>query len=237
MENQERVLTPEEHAGIGAGGGDEDGYAGEYDYSDTEEEPQNENLHSRIAAQCSKAATICQEARSLLKRLEGLKSQFDHVTKTVLPELLKEGNMKEFHTLDGLDVKLKEVTTGSFPSATKAAEAAARGEPEMLTRRVRIMRWLDANGYGHLIQREVSVHFDKSVEGKEKAERVTEVLKKIGVSAEKSFFIHPATFNKFCREALEQGKELPEEFRINKVQVAQLPSQYKVKWGSSSDEE
>lgn len=209
----------------------------EYDYSDAEPEPEQQNLHARIAAQCSKAATICEEAKRLLRQVEKLKAQFDHVTKTVLPELLKEGNMKEFHTLDGLDVELKEITTGSFPSATKAAEAAARGDSEMLTRRVKIMRWLDANNYGHLIQREVSVKFDKSLEGKQKAERVTEVLKKIGISAEKYFFIHPATFSKFCREALEQGKELPEDFRVTKIQIAQLPKQYKVKWGASSDEE
>lgn len=205
----------------------------EYDYEDAPEDKPSDNLLARLSAQGSQVEATAKEAKQCLARLAQLKQIHQHLTETVIPELMKEAGMKSFTTVSGIRIEVKEVITASFPSAS----TASKSEDE-LKRRVRIIRWLDSRGYGHLVQRQLNVTLEK--DQAELAQQISEDLRRKGVAVEKKFAIHFATFNKFARECLEQGIELPEDFRVFNKPIAQLPAAYKVSWaalqGNSSED-
>jgi len=195
-----------------------------FDYSEEQlPEAVPEDLLGRISYHCSEVRRLAVEAKRLIKELVQVKRQFEHLTKGVLPELMKEARGMKSFSVDGCEIKIKEVITASCP-------APGNTDPEQQKRRVKILRWLDANNFGHLITREFKVHFDKNAQSKAKSDELMAFLREKKQAFLNNSSVHYMTLNSFAAKCLDDGIELPPEFKLQQFEVAQLPKEYKIKW-------
>src|SRR4051812_13752070 len=94
---------------------DEERLAADFDYSE-EAVPEDvpADLLGKIKFHSADVLRLAVEAKRLIKNLLQVKAQFEHLTKTVLPELMKEAGMTYFDS-NGVPIELKELVTASCP--------------------------------------------------------------------------------------------------------------------------
>ncbi len=131
-----------------------------------------------------KAAEL--ELAAALKRVQDL-------TEKQIPELMDQVGMARFTTREGVLIKLEESVHG-YISKDRAAEAYL---------------WLEKNGHGQIIKRNVVVEF-----GVKQEEAAAELVKSIkdtypGVQQKKA--VHHMTLGAWAREQLENGADIPME--------------------------
>jgi DNA-binding protein H-NS len=186
----------------------------ERDYSAYKVDPTSRSdLHNRMLTAAAQQEAITGEIAELERQLKEKQEELRQVSETVLPELMEEIGLKEIVTLNGTKIKIQELVTASCP-------APSTRDPELMKRRSRIFKWLDDNGYGKLISRELKVEFDRS-----QVEAAVELEKRLRgekYQVQRQYAVHPQTFNKFARDMLADGKELPEDFKIHRRNVAKI---------------
>lgn len=183
------------------------------DYSAYNVPVMGSDLLSRISVAGEQQLQIANEIEDLERQIKEKKFELQTVSETTLPALMDEAGMKEFTTLSGIKIKVQEQVTASCP-------APSTRDPELMKRRSRIFKWLDDHNYGKLISRELVVDFDRAQA--EKALELEKQLRGEKYNVKRQYNIHPMTFNKFVRDLLSDGKEVPEDFHVHRRNVTKI---------------
>jgi hypothetical protein len=170
-------------------------------------------VHQQMMVTAAQAEAVAEEIERLEEQLANTKAMYRTLTEQVLPEQMEAAGFKEITTLSGTKIKVQELVTGSCP-------VPSTRDPELMKRRSRIFKWLDDNGYGKIISRELVVDFDRAQA--EQALVLETKLREQAFQVHRQYNIHPQTFNKFVRELLADGKDLPEDFSVHRRNVAKI---------------
>lgn len=130
------------------------------------------------------------EIDELKDKMKTRAQRMNEIETRLLPDLLRNAGVKEITTLEGLKVSTKYVV-GAIPADSK----------EMA------YQWLDAHGHSSIIQRNLSLQFDKGAT--EQAEKAAKQLEELGFQPTLKMNIHPQTFMAFAREQITNGHILP----------------------------
>lgn len=172
-----------------------------------------DGLLQRITTTATQQEAIAEEIERLEEQLKNTKEVYRKVSEEALPELMEEAGLKEFTTLRGTKIKINELVTASCP-------APSTRDPELMKRRSRIFAWLDNNGYGKLISRELKVEFDRTQAAQ--ALVLETKLREQAFNVHRQYSVHPMTFNKFVRDLLSDGKDVPDDFGLHRRNVAKI---------------
>lgn len=160
---------------------------------------------------------------ALIKDKEGELEQIGHqlankqeelriLNQVQLVNLMEELKLAEFTTANGVKVTMDEII-----------EAGISEE-----RRYEAHKWLDDNGHGGMIKRQIGVDFNKGQET-EAQQLMVELNKKYPAVTEKKT-VHHSTLKAWCREMLKEGKNFPlETFGVFRRKVAKITTAAKKK--------
>lgn len=123
--------------------------------------------------------------------VEERKAQLAAISERELPAALDALNLKDFKTLTGLTIEVKEDIRASVPKDKMPAACA----------------WLREHNSAGIIKRGITVQFAAGED--EKAQRLITALAKKGLEPEDKTSIHPSTLSAFVREKLEAGQQIP----------------------------
>lgn len=126
-------------------------------------------------------------------RLDEAKTGFNDVRMKRLPDFMEANDILEQKLPSGVKVALKE-------------ELRAHVSED---RRDEAMNWLDENGHGHIIKRQVIVEFDadQEEEAREFMRELVDRPRPLSVKVKRT--VHAGTLQKFLRELLEEGRPVP----------------------------
>lgn len=142
------------------------------------------------------------EAEAALAKAKG---EVRDISEKQLPELMETMGLKDFTTSEGLRVKLKISYHASIPKG-RHSEA---------------MRWLDEQGHGGMIKRNVTVKFTRDQE--DEAHALVSELSGQFPQVDETMKVESATLKAFVREILEAGGEIDDElFGIYKRRTVQV---------------
>lgn len=170
----------------------------EKDVSDFEQEEASTDQLEQITQAAAKAVALEKQIADLEAAAAILKADQQTILNKSLPALMDSANMEEFKLTDGSKIKIKDVVSGSLPSAEKKPEE-----------RKRALGWLLKNGGKGLIKTTFKTEFGV---GQEKlVESFERLITKANFAAKKDTGVHPQTLCSFVRELLEEGKKVPIE--------------------------
>lgn len=176
-----------------------------FDYSDHVTAPVEEQFArlNTLVIQLNDAELAVSKAETAVKVA---KEQARDISERQLPELMDEMGLAEFVTSAGYKVKVKRSIHASILKA-RLQEA---------------YDWLDANGHGGIIKRNVTVRFSKNQE-----DEARELVVQLGgqfPQVDEGMKIESATLRAFVREQLEAGEPIDQElfgiFERRTVQVS-----------------
>lgn len=150
------------------------------------------------------------ETGQMMVLLKAKEDRLDVLETTLVPEAMSAAGMSEHQLGDsGWSVEVEQIVRASIPSET-AIEKTDGPERELLVnRRTEAMKWLRENNADSLIKNKVVAEFGK---GQDKAaEDWAEKINKAGYPAQRTESVHPQTLNKFLKEEIEKGKQVPTE--------------------------
>lgn len=150
---------------------------------------------SNILAQITNTAKELRDAQAEVKSVESmLKLAQDRVRvleEIQLPLLMDEAKQKELVTQDGWRVTRSEVVRASISNENMP----------------RAVAWLEANGQGSIVKRELKLAFGKGEE--QKAAEALDVLQEHHFIPTDKQSVHAQTLGAVVRELLAEGRELP----------------------------
>lgn len=149
------------------------------------------NILAQITATVREMVTAEEDVKAAEEGLKAAQDRLRNLTETQLPLLMDEARQKELVTLDGYRVTRSEVIRASI-SADNMPRAAA---------------WLQANGQGAIIKREISLKFGKGEE--QKAAEAVDALREHHFAPTDKMSVHPQTLGAVVRELLAEGREVP----------------------------
>lgn len=133
------------------------------------------------------------EVEDMEEALKERKERLKHVSEKLLPDALAALNLSRVSLEDGTTIEVKQFYSAKIPEECRA-EAFA---------------WLDENGHGSLVKTFVSVPLERTE--REKADKLTTELVRMGFSYQQKDDIHPMRLRGFVREQIEEGPGLPME--------------------------
>ncbi len=157
--------------------------------SDTGEGDSLARLRDLAAAQFRAEQEVAAATAELARKEAALKE----IAERQIPDLMDAIGVKEFSTLSGLHVRLKETIRASIPKE-RAGEA---------------FTWLRENGHAALITRELTVAFGRGED--EQAEAFAQYLEAQHLEASDRTSVHASTLSAFVRRELEDGRDVPQD--------------------------
>lgn len=182
------------------------------DYSEFKDETPAEEtfaaLNSLVLSIRDKEAE-CQEAAAVLaKRQEELRV----LNQVTLVNLMDELKLAEFTTSAGLKITVEEKIEAGISE----------------DRRFSAHKWLEENGHGGMIKRQIGIDFAKDQQKAADA-LLVELTGKFSAVTEKKA-VHPSTLKAWVREMLREGKDFPlETFGVFRRRVAEITEATKKK--------
>jgi hypothetical protein len=126
-----------------------------------------------------------------------------------LPDAMTSAGMKDFTLSSGEKVSIKDVVRGSIPSNTAIEKAEGAERAALEARKAAALAWLKKNGAEALVKTELSASFGK---GQSKdAQKIRQMIIKAGFPATLDDTVNFQTLNKFLRESIERGTDVPAE--------------------------
>lgn len=183
----------------------------------------NDNLLAQVSLNVKEAMGIATRAKALLKELIELKDRFKRITEEVLPELATQTDGQTEFMINGEKIKIVDIVRASFPSPNTK-------DPELKKNRSRILQWLDEKNYGAIVNREFRIFLGRKDTAE--AQKIQAFIQDNKLPGGSFHSIHHMTMNKFAKECLEGGVDLPDFFKVQQVKQAKLPAAYKVPWGT-----
>lgn len=167
-------------------------------------------LPNKLAAEIAslvlqhKEATLrCETAEEELKRA---KAQLAYIAEEVLPEkILELGTDIYRDPTTGLEIRIEQAVFANISEANKPYAFA----------------WMDANGHGGMIKREITVAFNRDQEIA--ARTLQDKLIEEGYpSVQEKGTVHWKTLSSWAKGQLEDGVELPDSISIHRKPVAKI---------------
>ncbi len=177
------------------------------DYSDFKEQAApTDEAFAPLNAMVIEARETQAEIARLERELEAKTKHLAGIIYVRLPALMQGMGLSEFKTTDGLEISVKEEVEAHI---SKENQGTAH-------------KWLDENGHGGIIKRDITVSFNK-----EQAEAAKTLLAELqtkfaGVASKQS--VHAQTLKAWAKEMLGNGAAFPMEmFGIFRRKVAKIP--------------
>src|SRR5690348_6094103 len=111
------------------------------DTDDFEPEEASPDQLKKIAEQAEKAVALDKQIADLLAAAEQLGQERDTILNKQLPSMMDSANMADFSLKDGSSIEIKDVVSGTLPSATTKPKE-----------RLKAIAWLMKNGGKGLIK-------------------------------------------------------------------------------------
>lgn len=173
---------------------------------DTKVPALGDNSLKRVSALAQELLDLDNEIGALTTLLEEKQKERRRIAEHTLPELLDEIGLSDFTLTDGRKLCVQSQVFASIPSKTAIdKERDPVVKAAMRERTLAAFTWLERNGYGALISREVKAKFKKG-EGS-LATKAIEALGELGMTAVSDLSVHPATLSAFVKEQLANGRE------------------------------
>lgn len=160
------------------------------------------NLAEEMRSIESKLALMTEEAKRLSDR-------FSEIQMTSLPEAMATAGMSSFELVTGDIISIKDFVRASIPTLTAISNAQGPDKVDLEERRKQAFAWLKLNKADSLIKSELSAVFGKG-EGKAAAE-FAKMIQKQGYAAAVEESVNFQTLNKFIKEQIAAGKDVPQE--------------------------
>lgn len=162
-----------------------------HDYSDYTA-PVSDNVLTALAEGARELATAEQRQAEAERDFEAAKAETRRLSENVLPELMDAADTTDWTGADaGVRVQIQEKVRGSI---SKANEKDA-------------FDWLEANGHGKMVRRQIIVEFGK--EDEEAAAALANKLVAEGYQVAQKRSVHASTLQAWARQMLKDGKEIP----------------------------
>lgn len=147
----------------------------------------------QLADEYQQAEAAVEEAKKELSKCEGV---LKDIVETRIPDAT-EGMEGKFDLGDGRTLELKEYTRASI-AGEKAPPA---------------IKWIDDNGYGHIVKRQLIFEFDRDSMDKFQAfvDYAKDYVQEHGLVMTPSFKVHPQTLVAWINEMLSNGEQFPKE--------------------------
>jgi len=166
-----------------------------------------EDILGRISILADEMHDVDKKIAEAELRVKKLKETHRQIAEEQLPELFAEVGMEELKTRSGLPLKLKNKVYTNISRDRKPKAIA----------------WLDENGQGGMIKRNVIIDFDKTQE-----EKVAALLRLIGrgwPNNRVELDVHGSTVKAFVVRQLQDGKAIPMDvFGVHCVDVVEISS-------------
>jgi len=149
-------------------------------------------------AKLTELTATLQETEMALAMME---AEVKRVTQVILdlkeqqiPELMEDLGVAEYTTSEGVKVSLKKNVFASLGASNSPKAMAA-------------YKWLDDNGHGTLIKRNVVVSFPR--EQAEEAALLADSLREQHFATKIESKVEPSTLRSFVAQALDKGEDIP----------------------------
>lgn len=150
-----------------------------------------ETVLMTLADELQAAEKAVEEAESALEKAKDLRRD---LTDTRIPAAT-EGMNGKLTLRDGRILEVKEEIRSSIAG----------------DKRVPAINWLDKEGYGNLVKREIVFSFPKGQTERAQAFQKAITNLNMGLVMKENFTVHHATLNSWVKEKLSEGVELPKE--------------------------
>jgi len=179
-----------------------------YDYSSFQDGPKApDDILSKISTLADEMLALDRKIAEHDLEHKKLIEQRRQIAEEQLPELFEAVGMSELKTSKGIPLKLKNKVYTNIAKERKPKAIA----------------WLDENGQGGMIRRNVVIEFDKTQQ-----EKVDKLLKLIGrgwPNHRVQLDVNAATVKAFVKRCLEEGINVPKDiFGIHCVDVVEITS-------------
>jgi hypothetical protein len=180
-----------------------------YDYSVFEDQSatNQEDVLGKISTLADEMHDLDKQIAASELKTKQLKEEHRQIAEEQLPELFEQVGMSELKTRKGLPLQLKNKV---FTNISKG-------------RKPKAIAWLDDNGQGGMVKRNVIIEFDKT-----KEEKVKALLRLIGKgwpNHRVELDVHASTVKAFVKRQLEEGEDIPLDiFGVHCVDVVEISS-------------
>ena len=166
-----------------------------------------DNLNSVLRSLADELQAAEAEIERLQELMDTAKAAYKDIAEKRIPEVT-DGMEGKFNLGDGRELQVKEEIRSSIAG----------------DKRIPAIEWLDENGYGNIVKRQVVFEFPKGDE--ERCKKFIEAVSKLGLGQlvmKNNFTVHHATLNSWVKEQLGEGVELPvETFGIFRQRTAKI---------------
>jgi hypothetical protein len=179
------------------------------------------------------AETMTAEIAEMEQALKARKAELQKIMMEELPSLMMEESLQEFKLESGAMVKIKNIVSGSLPAPGTIEKAKGDDKKELIARLKEGLAWLRKNKAGDLIKNQVSVLLPAGAD--KVAQEAAAALRKLKLSPVRTMTIHPQSLNGYLREAIANGKDIPQKtfsLFIGQIAEIELPKAEKAQKGS-----
>jgi hypothetical protein len=148
-----------------------------------------------IAQECINLKKIEDEIAELEERLKDKKSDADHISSKVIPELLAEQGLSEIKLADGSKVSVRKEFRATLPKDEVRRDAA--------------YKWLRDQGLGDIIKNNVSVTFGKGED--DKAQSLIDLAVDNGYEPNQKSDVAWNTLTALYEERVKAGLDMPSD--------------------------
>ena len=148
-----------------------------------------------IAQECINLKKIEDEIAELEERLKDKKSDADHISSKVIPELLAEQGLSEIKLADGSKVSVRKEFRATLPKDEVRRDAA--------------YKWLRDQGLGDIIKNNVSVTFGKGED--DKAQSLIDLAVENGYEPNQKSDVAWNTLTALYEERVKAGLDMPSD--------------------------
>lgn len=163
-----------------------------HDYSADLKAPTSEGLEelATLAAEMYLAEIALEESKEKVKEAQ---ANLDRISQGRIPQLMETLGLSDFTTKDGVKLSVGSVLRVSPPKDRK---------PEAY-------KWLDDNGFGDLVKRNVVIGFNRGEE--DLARKLSSDLENQGLRTKDEISVAPQTLRKWVKDRMDSGKPIDME--------------------------
>lgn len=163
-----------------------------FDYTEYKEQP-GDNLLAQLSATALDLHKAQREVERLEEELAAAKKEVTRLEMHELPRLMDEAEQLQITTKDGITVKMTEKIRASIPKASQA----------------QAYHWLEENGHEELIKRQFVIEFSRDEQAWAKKFERDMARRVRPLPCTRKETVAPQTLQKFIREQLEEGVDIP----------------------------
>ena len=174
-----------------------------HDYSAHQPTPEGGDLAtlSKLAQELRAAQRAAESQELELKRAY---ARVTYLSTETIPELMAELGMKKFETTSGLKIELVKKVHASITQTNLTAAHS----------------WLEENGHGGMIKREIVVAFNREQE--EEAKELQDQLRGEYPGVKSKEAVHNSTLKAWVKNRLKAGEHVPDSISHHEIDVATI---------------